>query len=231
MTVWDEIQFPFDPALQDAEAVEVAHSAAARSHEIEENYSIDASGTVTITIANLTAGYQRSLSPGALGLQRRAWSRPPRRACGTSPASRPRAAGGDERVTRSNQQHKRLRSRASLLRRHAAFSDASAVCVRPHAETRRHGAWKAASVLRPSPLPSAATWARTSMRCATIPAAAGCTAAWRRRPCKTIPADSAQLGAETIAPILRRGVLLDIAGANEVDALPPDFAITPGASG
>ena len=56
--------FPFDPALQDSESAEVAHSPAAMSHEIEESYSIDASGTVTITIANLTAGYKRSLSPG-----------------------------------------------------------------------------------------------------------------------------------------------------------------------
>ena len=40
--------------------------------QIEETYSIDASGTVTITIANLTAGYRPRLSPGALGFQRRA---------------------------------------------------------------------------------------------------------------------------------------------------------------
>ena len=59
VTLWDAIQFPFDPALQDSDATEIAHSAAARSHKVEETYSIDASGTVTITIANLTAGYQR----------------------------------------------------------------------------------------------------------------------------------------------------------------------------
>jgi kynurenine formamidase len=33
--------------------------------------------------------------------------------------------------------------------------------------------------------------------------------------------------ADTIAPILRRGVLLDIAGLENVAALPPDFEITP----
>lgn len=38
----------------------------------------------------------------------------------------------------------------------------------------------------------------------------------------------AQLGAETIAPILRHGVLLDIAAQMKLDALPPDFVITPG---
>ncbi len=59
VTIWDEIQFPFDPAIRDAEGVEVAHSPAASEHEIAETYSIDASGTVTIMIANLTARYQR----------------------------------------------------------------------------------------------------------------------------------------------------------------------------
>jgi molecular chaperone DnaK (HSP70) len=59
VTLWDEIQFPFDPALQDSDQTEITHSHAARSHEIEEIYSIDASGTVTITIGNLTAGYSR----------------------------------------------------------------------------------------------------------------------------------------------------------------------------
>jgi molecular chaperone DnaK (HSP70) len=59
VTLWDAIQFPFDPALLDSEGAEIAHSPAARSHQIEETYSIDASGTVTITITNLTAAYNR----------------------------------------------------------------------------------------------------------------------------------------------------------------------------
>jgi hypothetical protein len=59
VTLWDAIQFPFDPALRDSESAEIAHSPAARSHQIEETYSIDASGTVTITITNLTAAYNR----------------------------------------------------------------------------------------------------------------------------------------------------------------------------
>jgi len=37
----------------------------------------------------------------------------------------------------------------------------------------------------------------------------------------------ADLGIETVAPILRRGVLLDIAGLVGVDVLPADFEITP----
>jgi kynurenine formamidase len=36
------------------------------------------------------------------------------------------------------------------------------------------------------------------------------------------------LGVDTIAPIVRRGVLLDIAGLEGVDVLPPDFEITAG---
>jgi molecular chaperone DnaK (HSP70) len=64
VTVWDEIQFPFDPALRDADGALVERSAAAQSQEIEERYSIDASGTVSITITNLSAGYQRTYSLG-----------------------------------------------------------------------------------------------------------------------------------------------------------------------
>jgi len=64
VTIWDEIQFPFDPALREIDAVEVEYSPAAQSHEIEETYSIDASGTVTIAIGNLTAGYQRAYRLG-----------------------------------------------------------------------------------------------------------------------------------------------------------------------
>jgi kynurenine formamidase len=37
-----------------------------------------------------------------------------------------------------------------------------------------------------------------------------------------------QLGSETIAPILRHGMLLDIAAQMKLDALPADFVITPG---
>ena len=36
-----------------------------------------------------------------------------------------------------------------------------------------------------------------------------------------------ELGVDTVAPILRRGVLLDIAAEMDLDELPPDFSITP----
>ncbi len=69
VTVWDEIRFPFDPALSDANGVEVAHSDAARSQQIEEKYSSDASGTVTVTITNMSAGYQRQYQLGRWAAQ------------------------------------------------------------------------------------------------------------------------------------------------------------------
>jgi len=59
VTVWDEIRFPFDPGVPDAGVAEVSHSWAARSQHIEEIYTCDASGTVTVRIANLTSGYDR----------------------------------------------------------------------------------------------------------------------------------------------------------------------------
>ena len=59
VTIWDAIQFPFDPALQDSDSVDVALSPAAESQDIEETYSVDASGTVAVTIANLTSDYER----------------------------------------------------------------------------------------------------------------------------------------------------------------------------
>ena len=66
VTVWDEIRFPFEPSLKglNGEAVSVTHSAAAASQLIEETYTCDASGTVGVSITNLTAGYQREYRLG-----------------------------------------------------------------------------------------------------------------------------------------------------------------------
>jgi molecular chaperone DnaK len=63
VTFWDEIRFPFDPALRDREdlaAVEVVRGEGAASQEIEERYSCDASGNVTVEIGNETSGYART---------------------------------------------------------------------------------------------------------------------------------------------------------------------------
>ncbi|MGH9666548.1 MAG: Hsp70 family protein [Bryobacteraceae bacterium] len=62
IAVWDEIRFPFDPALaaeSDLAAVTVGYSATAWAQEVEEQYTCDARGGITVTIRNLTAGYER----------------------------------------------------------------------------------------------------------------------------------------------------------------------------
>jgi molecular chaperone DnaK (HSP70) len=67
ITVWDEILFPFDPALADArsfDAVPVEHSWPASHQEIEEQYSCDAAGVVTVAIRNLTSHYGREFRLG-----------------------------------------------------------------------------------------------------------------------------------------------------------------------
>jgi molecular chaperone DnaK (HSP70) len=65
ITVWDEILFPFDPALREVETL--AEQPVYRmplGQQVEERYSCDAGGTVKVTIANLTAGYQREYKLG-----------------------------------------------------------------------------------------------------------------------------------------------------------------------
>jgi len=62
ITVWDEILFPFDPTLaanQDLARMTVAWSDLAPGQLIEECYRCDAGGTVTVSIRNRNAGYQR----------------------------------------------------------------------------------------------------------------------------------------------------------------------------
>jgi Ethanolamine utilization protein EutJ (predicted chaperonin) len=62
IAVWDEILFPFDPALagrEDLTQAPVAYSELASLQDIEEVYECDASGAATVTIRNLTAGYER----------------------------------------------------------------------------------------------------------------------------------------------------------------------------
>jgi len=67
ITVWDEILFPFDPALADASQLEtqaVGHSDRASIQQIEEQYACDAAGVVTVTIRNLTSHYVREYKLG-----------------------------------------------------------------------------------------------------------------------------------------------------------------------
>jgi molecular chaperone DnaK (HSP70) len=67
VTVWDEIYFPFDPALRDLDdlTAEPVHRFQWAPHlEVVESYECDSAGAVTVTIANRTAGYDRSYRLG-----------------------------------------------------------------------------------------------------------------------------------------------------------------------
>ena len=67
ITVWDEILFPFDPALADVRTLDtlpVDRSERAAIQQIEEQYACDAAGVVTVTIRNLTSHYGREYKLG-----------------------------------------------------------------------------------------------------------------------------------------------------------------------
>ncbi|MFM2124598.1 MAG: hypothetical protein RL328_1049, partial [Acidobacteriota bacterium] len=67
LAVWDEVHFPFAPALREHEALHAMHigySESASMQDIEESYECDSTGAVTVVIRNLTAGYQRSYQLG-----------------------------------------------------------------------------------------------------------------------------------------------------------------------
>ncbi len=62
LTPWDDIYFPFDPALEGE--TELAGVAVERAnfgeHLIEENYTCDASGIIEVDITNRTTGHRRT---------------------------------------------------------------------------------------------------------------------------------------------------------------------------
>lgn len=63
LAFWDEIHFPFDPALatlSDLSQVPVAYSEIAQSQEIHERFICDASGAVRVELSNSTANYTRT---------------------------------------------------------------------------------------------------------------------------------------------------------------------------
>jgi hypothetical protein len=64
VVAWDEVYFPFDPALADAghclEQKEIRRWRHAQSLCIEEIYECDATGVITVTIDNRTAGQSRT---------------------------------------------------------------------------------------------------------------------------------------------------------------------------
>jgi molecular chaperone DnaK (HSP70) len=67
ITIWDEIRFPFDPALASEPSLDttaVSYSGAACNQLIEESYSVDATGLVEVKISNLSADYSRTYRLG-----------------------------------------------------------------------------------------------------------------------------------------------------------------------
>ena len=67
IAVWDEVRFPLDPALAghpDLARAPVEKSATAAGQQIEEHYACHATGTLAVTIRNLTAQYAREYTLG-----------------------------------------------------------------------------------------------------------------------------------------------------------------------
>jgi hypothetical protein len=67
ITLWDEVWFPFDPALSATEyldAVPIMHTDAVREQLVEESYSVDATGLVEVRISNLASSYSRAYKLG-----------------------------------------------------------------------------------------------------------------------------------------------------------------------
>lgn len=60
---WDDIYFPFDPALYDNQALDrmpIVRMSGPTDQTIEESYSCDEHGIIQVVIANRTSGYERS---------------------------------------------------------------------------------------------------------------------------------------------------------------------------
>ncbi len=67
ITLWDDIRFPFDPALRSDDAVSsapVVHVDPGALQQAEERYSCDSSGAVMVTITSLGDGYARQYRLG-----------------------------------------------------------------------------------------------------------------------------------------------------------------------
>jgi len=74
VTLWDQIWFPFNPALAHTEhldTIPVTLSAQAHSQQIEELYQCDSAGSITVTISNSTAGYSRTFRLGHWNAQQK----------------------------------------------------------------------------------------------------------------------------------------------------------------
>ena len=71
IALWDEIRFPFDPALantSDLRPTAVIRSPEAASQLIEERYECDSGGSLSVSVANRTSGYSRTYRLGRWSL-------------------------------------------------------------------------------------------------------------------------------------------------------------------
>ncbi len=67
LTLWDDIQFPFDPSLRgagDLTLVEVSRQGEDAGSEVEEEYLCDSNGVVKVSISDRSAGYRREYTLG-----------------------------------------------------------------------------------------------------------------------------------------------------------------------
>jgi len=67
VTFWDEIRFPFDPALEKIPALNslpVKRSNQVTTQQVQEVYECDSGGSITVTIGNQSAGYCRKYQLG-----------------------------------------------------------------------------------------------------------------------------------------------------------------------
>ena len=67
ITLWDDIRFPFDPALagqEDLSQVAVTHSPEAAGQHVEESYSCDAGGRLQVFVHNHSSDYGRTFRLG-----------------------------------------------------------------------------------------------------------------------------------------------------------------------
>jgi hypothetical protein len=67
LTIWDDIQFPFDPALSnsgDLTLVDVSRLGDGEGCDVEEEYCCDSSGIVKVTIWNRSAADRREYTLG-----------------------------------------------------------------------------------------------------------------------------------------------------------------------
>lgn len=67
LTLWDEILFPFDPALEgveDLRNISVEHSEHARQQKIAETWLCHSNGSVEVVLSNRTTGYEKRFKLG-----------------------------------------------------------------------------------------------------------------------------------------------------------------------